>query len=85
MHSSMRKLFGKVVKLGDSWPGIIYIYGSGKDNYGDERAMYIRGSKETNSDCYGLPMVRKANEFDIIKPTEAQCKNFIRNTFSAFR
>jgi hypothetical protein len=82
----MRKLFGKIVILKDkeSWPGIIYIYGSGKDSYGYERAMAIRGVKEKSPDQYGLPMIRQAQDFNIVKPTEAQCRNFIRNAFNAF-
>ena len=93
MNKSMRKLFGKVVievERGSIpvWPGIMYVYGSERSRDGGERVMVVRGGrtfKRHSEVVWGLPIVAVASSYRLAKPTEQQCRNFIRNTFNAFK
>jgi len=85
----MLRLFGKAVisKNEDEarWPGILYVYGVDIDLYKYKRAGAILGKRILKRDgIIGLPGISKASDYKIVKPTEAQCRNFIRNAFSVF-
>jgi hypothetical protein len=89
MNKSMRKLFGKIViRKGEDralWPSILYVYDQIQIRSGDKLAGAILGSNVYKRDmAIGLPLVSKASDYRSVKPTERQCRNFIRNTFNAF-